>query len=105
MCETKITTKMNFDNEKTFARFKEVKQVKVGDVIFDIKISTTKSCAFPYTDDVFHVNFYNKGKWENSKTKELLHERWLTIDGVLHYIQRINHWMGKTKCNYIKAEL
>jgi len=83
----------NFQPEDIFARFKQVEKVKINNIT--LKVKTTENCvAFLLGKKLYHVIHKNE-----------LFERWVLIDGVLHCIQRINHWMGSTKCNYIKAEL
>lgn len=84
--------KLNFETEDIFARFTKVGSVKIEKR--RLKIKVTDNCiAFLYMGKPYHIIHKNE-----------LFERWVLIDGVLHYIQRINHWMGGTICNYIKAE-
>jgi hypothetical protein len=85
--------KLSFETEELFSRFKQVEKVKIENRT--LKIETNENCiVFLFRNKLYHVVHKNE-----------LFNRWVLIDGVLHYIQRINHWMGGTKCNYIKAEV
>ena len=88
-----MNTTIDFTPSKSFRRFKEVSKVKVNDEILEVKI----------INDI--VAFYKNNIPINVIHKDRLYERWVTIGNVLHYMQRINHWMGSTKCNYVKAEI
>ncbi len=85
----------NFNNEDIFNHFKNLDEVTVGGRKLNMVINEYyNSIAFFYNKKPFHVVHKNE-----------LYQRWVLIDGVLHYIQRVNHWMGKTKYNYVKAEV
>lgn len=84
----------DFNPEHTFERFKKVKTVKVNDQILKVKIS----------DDCV-VLLSTQNYPQTAIHKYNLYARWLLIDGVLHYIQKINHWMGSSACKYVKAEI
>lgn len=95
----------NFQPDAIFERLKAVGKVRVNDKILTVKSTTVKSCAFPYTEDVDIVVFLDGKTHYHSKIKDLLYERWVLIDGVLHYIQKVNNWMGGAdSINYINAE-
>lgn len=85
--------KVDFHPLTTLSRFKQVDKVKVSDVILRVEVSSS------------FVAFYKGKSLYTAISISDLYQRWVTIDGKLHYIQRINHWMGSTKCNYVKAEI
>lgn len=86
-----MNTTIDFTPSRTFRRFKEVKKVKVNDEVYNVIIDREYVTLAGRESICYH--------------KDNLYIRWITIGDVLHYIQRINHWMGGTKCNYIKAEI
>lgn len=95
----------NFDVETTFERFKQIDAVKINNKKYKIKVSSSPSSFSPHKE-VFYVNFYFNNKWCMCKVKELLHERWLTINGILHYVQNINKGLsGYENTNFVKAEI
>lgn len=81
----------NFQPDAIFNRFSELKKVKINDEIFNVSVH----------DNLVRV----EGEFSHFIAKSNVYERWVLIDGVLHYIQRINHWMGGIKCNYVNAEV
>lgn len=86
--------KKNFNSFDIMLRFKDVKKVMIEDKILDTKV----------TNDL--VAFYQNDKFFYAIDKSELYTRWLLIDGVLHYIKKVNNFMGGSAiCKYIKAEI
>lgn len=84
----------NFEPEVVFERLSQVEKVRVNGVILEVE-----------TDGNIVV-FRRRGKLFSTISKSVLYERWVIIDNVLHYIQKVNNWMGgASRCEYIKAEL
>lgn len=83
-----------FDTHTTFERFKKVNQVLVNDKKLTIKIEG-EAILLKRGKKIYHILL-----------KHNLFARWVTIDGVLHYIRIINGFLGSSKqIQYIKAEL
>lgn len=84
----------NFEPEDIFSRLSQTEKVRVEGVILEVETEGNI------------VVFRRRGKLFCTIAKSVLYERWVIIDNVLHYIRKINNWMGgASRCEYVKAEL
>lgn len=86
----------DFTPANVFARFKQVPKVRISGVEYLTKVDG---------DFVYFTRNSNKNP-THSHSIHFIYERWLLIDGILHYIQKVNNWMGgASSVNYVKAEI